>query len=53
MTGSNTILTPGSGVNAGNNADTDYAGNAGRGAPTAAANTAGTAGNPGLVVIIW
>ncbi|HVZ00361.1 MAG TPA: hypothetical protein VHA35_12695 [Dongiaceae bacterium] len=43
----------GSGVNAGNNGDTDYASNAGKGGTGGASGADGSDGNAGRVVLIW
>jgi hypothetical protein len=52
--GEDTVLTSGSGRNAGNNGDVDYAGNAGLGgASVTGANLDGNPGNPGRLVLIW
>jgi hypothetical protein len=52
-TGGNSVTTAGSGVNAGNNADGDYAGNAGKGGAASTGGSDGADGNPGRVVLIW
>jgi len=51
ISGTNTTTSQGSGQNAANNGDADYAGNAGRGGNGGAVFANGGAGNPGLVVI--
>ncbi|MDO8630363.1 MAG: LamG-like jellyroll fold domain-containing protein [Phycisphaerales bacterium] len=50
VSGTNTTETAGSGVNAGNNTDADYAGNAGKGGT---GGTSPTAGKDGLVVLAY
>ncbi|HVT52747.1 MAG TPA: hypothetical protein VHE77_14305, partial [Dongiaceae bacterium] len=52
-TGINSSSAMGSGINAGNNGDADYALNAGKGAAAPAGGADGGNGNDGRVVLIW
>jgi hypothetical protein len=52
-TGTSTSTSAGSGVNAGNNTDPDYADNAGQGGSCPGATSNGTAGNTGRIVVTY
>lgn len=53
VTGSNTVETAGSGVTPGRNTDSDYTSPAGTGGAQGPADSDGSAGRPGQVVMIW
>ncbi|MBN2421973.1 hypothetical protein JXB41_01990, partial [Candidatus Woesearchaeota archaeon] len=52
-TGTDTSTSSGSGADAANNLDIDYQGSAGQAGSGGGTDTAGSNGNPGLVVILW